>query len=256
MAKPWIDQAALKERLSAFFTSRKDYVTRFGSTVNQTFEAFVFAALVAWYKKNDWRPIIIHPTGESSSDQPISLKFSTRGKPSNYSYVSCKKEGREIHIRHQLRVATYYHDEKQTKPANLCLDVAVYRATDLSGYSTDTALANSELITFGEAKHMSAFAELIASFVGVVHELQPERLKRKFKSKNAPLHPSPFLYVSGSVNPTAEGIWQTILRRRMDIDLFHSTNELVRVFGLKGPTIPDIDPIKTPTSYPESTIPF
>jgi hypothetical protein len=76
-------------------------------------------------------------------------------------------------------------------------------------------------VSFGEAKHMSAFAELIAGFVGVVHELQPERLKRvrvaHFKSSP---HPAPFLYVSGYLWNTAEGVRQTLMRRKVDLDIY------------------------------------
>ena len=48
------------------------------------------------------------------------------------------------------------------------LDVAVIRDMDLEGFSTFDHVPNDQLLTFGEAKHMSAFAELVASFIGVV----------------------------------------------------------------------------------------
>lgn len=74
----------------------------------------------------------------------------------------------EVHIRHQLRVATKFRNEELSMPANVCLDVAVIQVTDLNDFKSDDFVANDKLITFGEAKHMTAFAELVASFVGLI----------------------------------------------------------------------------------------
>ena len=72
------------------------------------------------------------------------------------------------------------------------------------------------LITFGEAKHMSAYAELVASFLGLVHEMQPHRLTAKSKGVASPDHVSPFLYVSGSLYYTGRGVKDSIARRELD----------------------------------------
>jgi hypothetical protein len=45
MAEAWIDVSALKPRLASFFGSDRHDLLLFGSTVNQVFEAFVFAQL-------------------------------------------------------------------------------------------------------------------------------------------------------------------------------------------------------------------
>ena len=82
----------------------------------------------------------------------------------------------------------------------------------------------SDLITFAEAKHMDAFAELIAGFIGLVHELQPKRLSAKRASKATEYfgHPAPFLNVSGVCMGSAEGLKATIRRRRLNINVFDS----------------------------------
>ena len=111
----------------------------------------------------------------------------------------------------------------------MCLDVAVINDTDLGLYLTNTALPNANLITFGEAKHMSGFAELVAGFIGLVHELQPRRLKRiRTRTWKAvvPDHLSPFLFVSGILYPTGQGIHQTIQNRLYDINIFTQTDTL------------------------------
>jgi hypothetical protein len=122
--------------------------------------------------------------------------------------------------------------------------VAVIADRDLSGFSTYDFIPNGELVTFGEAKHMSAFAELVASFIGLVHEVQPERLRRvrTKRRKTAPkLHPAPFLFVSGRLLYTGEGLTATIVRRAYDVDVYSKSRLLAPTFALptaRPPSVP------------------
>jgi hypothetical protein len=170
------DQAKEKENLNTFFRRNNPLLTSFGSTVNQTFEAYVFANCIKWYKENGWNIKIINPKKGRYKDK-FQLKFNTRGAPSHYSYAFCTKDDKIVQIHHGLRVATRYHNVENEYSANICLDVGIINETDMIEYETDMAIPNGNLICFGEAKHMSAFAELIAGFIGMVHELMPEMLK-------------------------------------------------------------------------------
>jgi hypothetical protein len=239
MTDAWIEVAELKSRLSTFFQANKSELSKFGNTVNQTFEAFVFAQVVAWFRaRSEWTVEVINPT-DKSGKETFRLKFSTRGRPAGYSYVRCTSKGMILQIRHQLRVATKYHRNDHGPAANICLDVAVIEDVDLSEFDTNDFVQNSKLITFGEAKHMSAFAELIASFIGLVHELQPHRLKRvrnkRWKEQPRP-HPSPFLFVSGHLWRTAEGLTRTVIRRKYDVDVYNKAQLLTSSFGLPTAT--------------------
>jgi hypothetical protein len=229
MSAPWIDLPTLKNSLSDYFQQNRQSLSTFGNTVNQTFEAFVFAAVIGWYRKRGWNIRIENPVDAQTGNSVFRLKFSTRGRPSNYSYARCFKEADEVHVRHQLRVATYFHRDGNEYAANVCLDVAVIRPMELDEYSTKDALPNPLLITFGEAKHMSAFAELVAGFIGLVHELQPQRLAsvrtEAWTPDDVP-HPSPFLYVSGIMYYSGQGIKDTISQRAYDIDIFTQTESL------------------------------
>lgn len=216
------DQAAAEVRLKEFFATERASLTRFGSTVNQTFEAFVFAAVLHLYKSNGWRLDFNHPKGDDGKSVGLRLKFSTRGRPNRYSFVRATRnaEGHKeiIQIRHQLRVKTR---RCWTYRANVVLDVAIIADANLDHFGTDDAVDNSQLLSFGEAKHMSAFAELIAGFLGMVFEMLPERLKRvRVKKHKSDGHPAPFLYVSGFLNGTALGLQQSVDRRLFDVDIY------------------------------------
>jgi len=242
MPTPWVDVEKTKASLSAFFQENSKSINKFGTTVNQTFEAFVFATVVEWYKENGWTVEIVHPEewkrkeARATKKPGLRLKFNTRGRPSGYSYARAIKAEKEVEIRHQLRVATAHYRPGDRPRANICLDVAVIEPNDCDAMTSDDHVESPTLVTFAEAKHMSAFAELVANFVGLVHELQPTRLSR-VRSKKRPqppsTHPAPFLYVSGIVYPTAQGIIRTIKRRRYDIDVYDQTSALVEGLQLE-----------------------
>lgn len=236
MAGLLIDREDIQKQVAQFFSEKKNEIRDFGKTVNQTFEAFVFASVVKWYSQNGWRVEFINPEANSTY---VKLKFNTRGRPKLYSYVVCTKEEQKIQIRHSLRVATKHFRQDQVDRANMVLDVAVIANQDLSNFASDDFVNNTGLITFGEAKHMSAFAELIASFIGMVHELMPDFLTEQ-RPYIGPLekreHPAPFLYVSGYLYPTAKGITDTIRYRGFDIDIYdHETGS---IFGMKLSFVP------------------
>lgn len=219
------DQAIVKTELKDFFVNEKATINNFGSTVNQTFEAQVFANVIKWYKANGWTVTIVNPI---RNGQPVfTLKFSTRGAPVNYSYASCSKNSVTCQIRHALRTHTQSYNVRNKKSANIVCDIVVMNDIDISHFSTDSALENQYLIAFGEVKHMSAYAELIASFVGLVHELKPSRLKKiRKRSWVRPDNISCFLYVSGILYKTAEGLVETIEKRKYDIDIYSFNNPM------------------------------
>jgi len=235
MAK-WIDTAKAGDAIKKLFGDNKQTISHFGQTVNQVFEAFTFCAVIKWYEQQQWIIEIVNPI-DGKTKKPctlVKLKFSTRGRPSSYSYARCTKNGQPaIEVRHQLRVSTR-HYRGGYPLANVCLDVAIVQidSGDLDHFGTDDAIPNDRLVSFGEAKHMSAYAELVASFIGMVHEMQPQRLKRVRRGNWPQVHVAPFLYVSGHLYSTAKGIYATIQRRKYDIDIYSDTVELAKGFKL------------------------
>jgi hypothetical protein len=230
MKAEWVDKDAVTGSLKKFFSDNQNELREFSDTVNQVFEAFVFTSVAKWYMNNGWDVKIINPNNSTT----VLLKFNTRGKPSNYSYAECKRENECVQIRHSLRVATKSNRLDQEYPANVVLDVSVIENVDLSQLKTDGCVENSCLKSFGEAKHMSAFAELVCNFIGLVNEMMPGKLV-KIRPYIGPIqnpkHPAPFLYVSGFLYTTAKGVTDTIRYRGYDIDVYD--NETGQVLGMK-----------------------
>ncbi len=220
------NQEEVQSSLNNFFQKEKSTIFSFGKTVNQTFEAYVFASVIKWYETAGWKVCFINPR-DSKGRAYFKLKFSTRGAPQNYSYVICEGGNERIQIHHQIRIATKHHKYNRNYRANICCDVAIIKETCVDYFNTDTAVESEKLISFAEAKHMSAFAELLASFIGVVHELKPDRLRKIRIKKYMNNHLPPFLYVSGILYATAKGIRETIERRKFDIDIYSFDEKLI-----------------------------
>lgn len=238
MTDLWLDQEKVKESLARFFEREKADVAAFGVTVNQTFEAFVFASVVSLYRGRGWKAELVHPKG-ASARTAVKLKFNTRGRPGAYTYALCHKGEVVVEVRHNLRVATRHHTAGTYPAANVCLDVAVITSHDLSTLKSNDHVENEKLVTFGEAKHMSAFAELVANFIGLVHEMMPQHLESK-RPYIGPLpdreHLAPFLYVSGYLYPTAKGVLETVRQRGLDLDVYD--HGAASTFGFALPTRP------------------
>jgi hypothetical protein len=216
------------QTLNQFFKKEKSTIYSFGSRVNQTFEAYMIASVIKWYQEKGWVIKYNHPINIYGKKY-FNLKFSTRGAPKNYSYVLGEKEGEKIQIHHQLRVKTKYQRINPKYRANICCDVAVIKKfEEIDFYRSDDAVDNSLLLSFGEAKHMSAFAELIAGFIGMVHELRPDRLRRIRVKKYQSNHLPPFLFVSGILFATAKGLDESISRRKFDIDVYSFDRKMNR----------------------------
>lgn len=227
----WFDQQLTISSLTTFFHNDGGKASDFGRRVYQTFEALTFAQTIKWYKDQGWKVDIINPGSGTKGE--FRLKYSTRGDAKNFTYAQCTN-GTDptdvVQVRHQIRVETAYNIRQKTSSlrANLVCDVAVLQDRDYDYIVGSMHVANARLITFAEAKHMDAYAELIASFIGLVHELQPWRLAHDVKKRRAIYahHPKPWLNISGVCLATAEGIRHTVVQRGLDIEIRDSRKPL------------------------------
>ena len=228
----WFDQQLAIGSLVQFFKDDGGKASDFGRRVYQTFEALSFAQTIKWYKDQNWTVAIINPGTGGKGE--FRLKYSTRGDTKNFTYAKCTNPNDQseiVQIRHQIRVETAYNKRRRRSSlrANIVCDVAVLSDGNYDYIVGNMHVSNERLITFSEAKHMDAYAELVAAFIGLVHELQPWRLAHDVKKMRLQYahHPRPWLNISGVCMATAEGIKHTIGQRGLDIEVHDSRNPLV-----------------------------
>src|SRR3989442_934920 len=93
------DQASTKQRLRDFFSRNRADVAAFGSTVNQTLEAFVFASVIEWYRSRGWTVQIVNPIDQITkklgfdSNFPLAADPTTTATPSRTNAARRFKSG-------------------------------------------------------------------------------------------------------------------------------------------------------------------
>lgn len=228
------DQDSTIKKLTAFFQSNGGTARDFGNRIYQTFEAITFAQVIKWYQDEGWTCEVVNPGAGHKSD--FRLKFSTRGNAKNFTFVRCRKEcdvANSVQIRHQIRVEIFHNikTRKTVNKANIVCDVAILKDESYDHIVGNMHVSNDKLISFAEAKHMDAYAELIASFVGIVHELQPWRMindRKKLRSLYQD-HPKPFLNISGISHLTASAIKETFKKRNYDFEIFDAHKSFTKI---------------------------
>lgn len=228
------DQDSTIKKLTEFFQSNGGTARDFGNRIYQTFEAITFAQVIKWYKNNGWDCEVVNPGTGKKSD--FRLKFSTRGDAKNFTFVRCKKTSggtTSVQIRHQIRVEIFHNikRKKSINKANIVCDVAILKDEFYDHIKGSMHVSNDKLISFSEAKHMDAYAELMASFVGIVYELQPWRMMhdRKHLRSLYKDHPKPFLNISGISYVTASAIKETFKKRKYDFEIFDAENSFTTI---------------------------
>jgi hypothetical protein len=132
-------------------------------------------------------------------------------------------------IYHNQKVAgAWLHAGKGTDIALFAVDIAVVRADSLpdlpKGHKrTDEPywVENEDVITFGEAKKLTAYPMLIAQFLGIVHEIKPEFLKVVGSDISETFwdekHPPPTLMTANHLTFGTKQVLRSFAERRIEI---------------------------------------
>ncbi|MCK4820624.1 hypothetical protein KA005_32970, partial [bacterium] len=158
------------------------------SKSTNVFEAFCFVLFVRYYETVGYE---LKP--QNLLDGKFRFKYNTRGYPWNYSYfVATEPLDQDsdsivlFEIRHNLKVAGAWIEEQEEKrdPPMFAVDIAVVNSDSLPHLKRGQKrkeerywAENDQLITFGEAKKLTAYPMLLAQFIGIVHEIKPEFLR-------------------------------------------------------------------------------
>lgn len=139
-----------------------------GNVLNRIWKAFMaycMCIVTEAFRRRGYRVRATQPL-----PQGFIFKCFPRGDPNNYSYFTVEKGDEKYEIRLNIFVRNF-----RWNSLRLNLDVVVIRAN--SPFRNDTIDAR-DLVTFAECKNLRGFPELVASIVGMVYELQRERLYR------------------------------------------------------------------------------
>ena len=226
-----VDFERLANLVSDFLCRHKSSMYEIATHGTNVFEAFCFVIVVRHYEMAGYE---LKP--ENLLDGKFRFKYNTRGYPWNYSYFIVSSKEREaendsglFEIRHNLKVSGAWvgaETDNDTDPPMFALDVAVIESDSLPNLKMGQKrngekywVDNMDLITFGEAKKLTAYPMLLAQFLGIVHEIKPEFLnteeRENLKTILDQKHPPPLLLTSNHLT------WGTkqVLKSFQDRDL-------------------------------------
>lgn len=225
-----VDFDHLASQISDFLSRHSSSIYRITSTSANVFEAFCFVLFVRHYEEVGYK---LEP--ENLLDGKFRFKYNTRGYPWNYSYFAGlpgesvdQDEAMLFELRHNLKVSGAWIEEKEedTEPPMFAVDIAVIEAGGLPSLEKGQKRKNEkywaesrQLITFGEAKKLTAYPMLLAQFLGVVHEIKPEFLKTE-KSETLEMileqrHPPPILFTANHLTGGTKKVIQSFESRAL-----------------------------------------
>jgi hypothetical protein len=236
-----------------------DFLHRYGqqlgdiaSATSHVFEAFCFVIIVRYYEETGYR---LRP--KNLLEGRFRFRYSTAGYPWNFSYFAIlppeskdEEEAALFEVRHNQKVAGAWVDAdyQEEDKALFAVDVAVIEAGSLpdlpQGHKrTDEPfwVENSDLITFAEAKNLTAYPMLLAQFLGTVHEIKPDFLRihsqdipQRFWQQN---HPSPALMTANHVTAGTQRVLRSFEERGFVVKVIDEMTNLpeeMLISKLKG----------------------
>lgn len=211
-----MDAAKVSAAISDFARQHRTVLIDLGNRQTQLLEIGAMVAVVQHYRANGYTTSIMNPSGVSE----FKVKLGTRGHPADYSRVLCSKGAISCEIHSNLSVESGHMDH-----GVYCVDVAVVKegfVPTKKGKTKAPALENQNLISFAEVKKLVVYPMLLAHFIGIVHEVAPQYMK-KFIGTMAPGdHLLPALITLGPLTKNAKTIQESFERRKYRICIAES----------------------------------
>jgi hypothetical protein len=157
-----------------------------------------------------------------------------------------KESTTSFEIRHNLKVAGAWTERQKegTEPPVFALDIAVVREDSLPHLKRGKKrqdekywAENEHLITFGEAKKLTAYPMLLAQFLGIIHEIKPEFLKQREAQFSAPSslqHPPPTLFTANHLTWGTKKVIESFENRDFSIRVVENVTILPEHILLKA----------------------
>jgi len=233
-----MDAAKVSAAISEFARQHRTVLTDLGNRQTQLLEIGATVAVVQHYRANGYLTTIQNPSGVSE----FKVKLGTRGHPADYSRVLCSKGTVSCEIHSNLSVESGRRDH-----GVYCVDVAVVAegvVPTKKGKNKPPALENQHLISFAEVKKLVVYPMLLAHFIGIVHEVTPQFMKKSRQINVSDNHLLPSLITLGHLTENAKTIKESFERRgykvciaeSFDLRLYYS-----RKADKQSPFLPLVD---------------
>jgi hypothetical protein len=198
--------------LRSFISQYHTQFLRLSRTESQLLEIGALMLGVEHYRRQGFEVNVQNKVGNR-----FKLKVSAKGKPFNFSWYSASKSDVNVEIHGNLPVGSAYGRDDGV----YVVDVGVVEAGTLPTKPKERKLwrrmDNKLVITFIEAKKLVVYPMLMAQFIGMVHEIKPSFMKRRFEC--AVCHFYPALVSVGYLRGTSANIREGFRKRHFRVNV-------------------------------------
>jgi hypothetical protein len=194
-------KARFENELASFFHDDPVAISSNIERLCYYFEMACYSRMLQYY---DDLGSVLEPKNLQNDGRVFRFKATTKGNLGNFSFFRISQnpsviETREYDIRSNMPVKSNFDDCTYNE------DIVVLNASNLG----DTQFIRiRDLVTFCEVKYLKPHPEMLANFIGLVHELTPDLLEGP-NVRPGP-HPAPSLIAagpsSGNVNAIKAGM--------------------------------------------------
>jgi hypothetical protein len=214
-SRPALDVSRVQRELTRFIRRHRTRFNHLASKETQLLEMASLAIAAEHYARANYTVFPVNPINGT-----FKVKTSSKGYRSSFSWFRAEQATNAIEIHANLGVQSAYRADTGI----YVVDVGVIKADALSFRGpgkTDEWVANKDLITFLEAKHLTAYPMLLAQFVGMVHEISPRFISSGSRPRNfrRDRHFNPALLTVGPLARTARAIHDGFRERGLKIQV-------------------------------------
>jgi hypothetical protein len=224
---PWIDRKILMKNTRQFVHSHGYFLKKNGHRISSLVEISVYNSIVQFFIYRGFKV-----TGENlGPKKSFKYKLTASGLAENYSFFKAEKDGIMFHVLHNTLIQSSHDDHLY-----FTADVAVANENGattqkLKNGRRHSFVANINLTTFSEVKHLNPFPEALFNFMGLVLEFMPEFVEKKYSVSDSGDKLCPIIAFTGAASDHSERI-QRSLTQRYGINIIFSTSS---TFGeIKG----------------------
>lgn len=203
----------VEREIRAFIRRHEATLTRLAGRQSQLLELAATVGVAEHYKAAGFSVEIHNP----KSKRGFVVKSGTRGHPADYSRIHCSRNDVAVEL-HMNALVRGGHDE-----GIYCVDVAIavpecMPRENRKGSPRWVCLPNNMLVSFAEAKRLVVYPMLLAQFIGIVHEITPQFLRRARRPDFGPRgHLPPTLISLGNFSGNSVAIKRSFAKRRFAV---------------------------------------
>jgi hypothetical protein len=206
---PWIDRNLLIQNTKKFVQQYGYFFRMNAKRISSLVEISVYNSLVQHYESQGFQ-VAGANLGPKKS---FKYKLTSSGLAENYSHFTAEKNGKVFQIMHNVSIQSA-HDAHLYFTA----DVVV---VEKNGATTQTLksgrrhsfVANGDLVTFAEVKHINPFPEVLFNFTGLVLEFMPGLIEKRYDIQDSGDRLCPIITFTGVASEHSEKIQDSLTNR-------------------------------------------